>query len=184
MRVSTEDQNLELQHQALEEAGCERFFSDTASGKSTNRVGLNDALSFARRDDIIVVWRLDRLGRSLTELITLANDMHDRGVGLASLAEAIDTSTSGGRLVFHVFGAIAEFERNLIRERTLAGLAVARSAGRRGGRPRKLTDEDVLLAKKMMVDRTISARKIANRFDVSVATLYRNIATRADNSSP
>jgi DNA invertase Pin-like site-specific DNA recombinase len=134
-RVSTADQTLALQQDALQAAGCGRVFADTIGGATDARPGLDEALAFARAGDVLVVWRLDRLGRSLKYLIELINRLHEREVGFKSLTEQIDTTTSGGKLIFHVFGALAEFERDLIRERTQAGLAAARARGRLGGRP-------------------------------------------------
>lgn len=134
-RVSTLDQNPQLQIEALELAGCRRIFTETASGARMERPQLRAALDYARPDDVLVVWRLDRLGRSVSHLVATVNEMNDLRVGLRSLNEAIDTTTAGGRLTFHLFAAIAEFERELIRERTLAGLAAARASGRKGGQP-------------------------------------------------
>jgi DNA invertase Pin-like site-specific DNA recombinase len=135
-RVSTQEQTLNLQRDALEKAGCNKIFTDTASGAKTERIGLEEALSYVRKGDTLIVWRLDRLGRSLPHLITTMTDLEERGIGFKSLTENIDTTTSGGKLIFHIFGALAEFERNLIRERTQAGLLAARARGRRGGRPK------------------------------------------------
>src|SRR5574339_1070398 len=135
-RVSTADQTLGLQKDALTAAGCERLFSDTASGARADRPGLDEAVDFLRPGDTLVVWRLDRLGRSLRHLIDTLGALDQRGIGFRSLQEQIDTTTSGGKLVFHVFGALAEFERDLIRERTQAGLLAARARGRLGGRPK------------------------------------------------
>jgi DNA invertase Pin-like site-specific DNA recombinase len=132
-RVSTHDQHLNLQLDALNAAGCERIFTDTIGGSSTQRPGLDEALTYLRSGDSLVVWRLDRLGRSLRHLIGTVGQLQSNGVGFRSLQESIDTATPGGKLVFHVFGALAEFERDLIRERTQAGLAAARARGRRGG---------------------------------------------------
>src|SRR5688572_29979249 len=134
-RVSTNDQNLDLQRSALQNAGCEQIFTDRVSGTKAERKGLTEALSHLRAGDTLVVWRLDRLGRSLRHLIDTVAALSARGVGFRSLQEQIDTTTSGGKLVFHVFGALAEFERDLIRERTEAGLTAARARGRHGGRP-------------------------------------------------
>ena len=132
-RVSTDDQNLNLQKDALTRAGCERILEDRQSGAKADRPGLRDALDYARDGDTLTVWRLDRLSRSLKDLIDLVSQLEARGIGLKSLHESIDTTSSSGKLIFHVFGALAEFERNLIRERTQAGLAAARARGRRGG---------------------------------------------------
>src|SRR5438309_378467 len=147
-RVSTQDQNLDLQVDALKAAGCQRLFSDKTGGAKVERPGLDDALAFARdhQGDTLVVWKLDRLGRSLPHLIAAVKTLDDRGIGFRSLKESIDTTTSTGRLVFHVFAALAEFERDIIRERTVAGLAAARARGRKGGRPRKLSDRQIDMA--------------------------------------
>ncbi len=135
-RVSTHDQNLDLQQDALYQAGCEKIFVDELSGASAARPGLQQAMDALREDDVLVVWRLDRLGRSLRNLIELIGQLEEMNVGLRSIQESMDTSTSGGKLIFQVFGALAEFERNIIRDRTNAGLAAARARGRTGGRPR------------------------------------------------
>ena len=151
-RVSTHDQTLALQQDALERAGCDRIFADTASGATAERSGLEDALAFARPGDTLVVWKLDRLGRSLPHLIETIARLQERGIGFRSLTEQLDTTTSGGKLVFHIFGALAEFERDLIREHTQAGLLAARAQGRRGGRPRAAalnTPAKIALAKKL-----------------------------------
>src|SRR5687768_540872 len=140
-RVSTDDQDLALQRDALTAAGCDKLFTDTASGAQAERPGLTEALVFCRPGDTLLVWRLDRLGRSLTNLIALMNQLAEREIGFQSLSEQVDTTTSGGKLIFHIFGALAEFERELIRERTRAGLAAARTRGRQGGRPPKLDTE-------------------------------------------
>jgi DNA invertase Pin-like site-specific DNA recombinase len=130
-RVSTQDQTLHLQQDALQKAGCNRIFTDTASGVKAERKGLEQAFTYVRKGDTLVVWRLDRLGRSLPHLITTITDLEERGIGFKSLTENIDTTTSGGKLIFHIFGALAEFERNLIRERTQAGLTAARARGKK-----------------------------------------------------
>jgi DNA invertase Pin-like site-specific DNA recombinase len=135
-RVSTFEQTLDLQQDALTKAGCEQTFTDTISGSVAERPGLQNALLYLREGDTLVVWRLDRLGRSLKHLIDTITTLHERDIGFRSLTENIDTTTSSGKLIFHVFGALAEFERDLIRERTQAGLAAARARGRHGGRPR------------------------------------------------
>ena len=140
-RVSTIEQTLALQEDTLRAAGCERRFTDTLSGAKAERPGLAQALAFLRPGDVLVVWRLDRLGRSLKALIETLNGLEGRGIGFQSLTEQLDT-TSGGKLIFHVFGTLAEFERDLIRERTLAGLDAARARGRRGGRPSVLATMD------------------------------------------
>lgn len=178
-RISTEDQTLNLQLDALKGAGCERTFTDTVSGAKTDRPGLTEALDFVRPGDTLVVWKLDRLGRSLKNLIKVIGDLDERGVAFASLTELIDTSTSGGKLIFHVFGALAEFERDLIRERTQAGLAAARARGRNGGRPRVAalnSDKKVEIARSLYADKENSIADICQTLRVSRATLYRYVA--------
>lgn len=172
-RVSTQDQNAELQRVALKEAGCKRVFEETASGAQRDRPQLLAALDFMRSDDTLVVWKLDRLARSLKQLMETVEAMGDRGAHFRSLTESIDTSTSNGRLVFHVFGALAEFERGLIRERTLAGLAVARSRGRVGGRPRALQAAKLKAARAMLTAGELTVTEVAAQVGVSPATLYR-----------
>lgn len=172
-RVSTLDQNLELQEDALTKAGCEKIFRDKASGTIDSRKGLNEAIEFARNGDTLVVWKLDRLGRSLKHLIETVNLLKERGVGLLSLQEKIDTSTPGGNLIFHVFGALAEFERELIRERTKVGLKAARSRGRLGGRPPKLNTSQIEMAKRLLNDPTVAIKEICRTLQISRSTLYR-----------
>jgi DNA invertase Pin-like site-specific DNA recombinase len=171
-RVSGAEQNLDLQTDALTKAGCKKLFSDKASGARDDRPGLAQALQFARTGDVLTVWRLDRFSRSLPSLIQTIQTLEERGVGFRSLTEAIDTTTTGGKLVFHIFGALAEFERNLIRERTRAGLAAARKRGRIGGRPRAMTDDKVKAAKKLLRGGTPPS-DVAEVIGVSVPTLYR-----------
>src|SRR6516162_6600665 len=183
-RVSTVDQNLALQRDALTEAGCTKIFTEQLSGAVTDRPALHDALEFARSGDTLIVWKLDRLARSMKQLIETVETLRVRGIGFRSLTEALDTTTAQGRLVFHMFGALAEFERSLIRERTQAGLAAARCAGRTGGRPPKLTDDDIEAAKAMLANPDIGVTQIAHRLGVSPATLYRYLpAARTANSS-
>jgi DNA invertase Pin-like site-specific DNA recombinase len=171
-RVSTHEQNLDLQIDALTRAGCVRVFTDKASGALASRPELAAALDYARPGDTLVVWRLDRLGRSLPHLIETVQALEARGVGFRSLTESIDTTTPGGRLVFHVFGALAEFERDLTRERVAAGLAAARARGRRGGRPTVMT-EAKLAAGRRMLDAGDSPSTIAAALGVSRASVYR-----------
>src|ERR1700751_3261831 len=173
-RVSTVDQNLALQRDALTEAGCAKIFTEQMSGAVTDLPALHDALEFARSGDTLIVWKLDRLARSMKQLIETVENLRVRGIGFRSLTEALDTTTAQGRLVFHMFGALAEFERSLIRERTQAGLAAARRLGRKGGRPPKLT-EDIEAAKAMLANPDIGVTQIAHRLGVSPATLYRYI---------
>lgn len=171
-RVSTLDQNEALQLDALQEAGCDDVFTDHASGKLASRPALDEMLARLRPGDTVVIWKLDRLGRSLRHLLEVVAHLEDRGVALRVLTEQIDTSTPGGKLVFHVFGALAEFERDLIRERTQAGLAAARARGRTGGRPTVLTPEKLRAAESM---RTAGepVSDIARALGVSRATVYR-----------
>jgi DNA invertase Pin-like site-specific DNA recombinase len=174
-RISTTDQTLALQQDALTAAGCNRIFTDTASGGRTDRPGLTEALSYVRSGDTLVVWRLDRLGRSLGHLIQTVRELRERGVHFRSLQEQLDTATSGGKLVFHVFGALAEFERDLIRERTNAGLAAARARGRRGGRP-GLSAEKVRQLRTLAADRSNSVAGICKTLRISRATFYRYVS--------
>jgi DNA invertase Pin-like site-specific DNA recombinase len=178
-RVSTHEQTLNLQQDALTKAGCTKIFTDTASGAKTERIGLEEALNYVRKGDTLVVWRLDRLGRSLPHLIATMTDLEERGIGFKSLTENIDTTTSGGKLIFHIFGALAEFERNLISERTLAGLAAARARGRQGGRPKALTPAQQRIAQALYDDPANSIADICRTFKISRFTLYRNINTKA-----
>jgi DNA invertase Pin-like site-specific DNA recombinase len=172
-RVSTVDQTLDLQRDALKPAGCERLFTDTASGAKADREGLAEALAFARSGDTHVVWRLDRLGRYLEDLIATITGLHERGIGFKSLTESIDTTTPGGKLVVDVFGALAEFERDLIRERTQAGLTAARARGRKGGRPPSLTPKQRALLQQLNADKTHSIADITRTLRIPKATLYR-----------
>ena len=172
-RVSTQEQKLDLQEDALNHAGCERIFTDVATGARSSRSGLDEAIEFMRPGDTLVVWKLDRLGRSLKHLIETVNMLHARKIGFRSLQESIDTTTSGGKLIFHVFGALAEFERDIIRERTRAGLASARARGRLGGRPRKMDAKKVSMAKSLLDDPENSVDDVCKTLKVSRATLYR-----------
>ena len=174
-RVSTHEQETLLQQDALAAAGCERIFADRASGALAERPELTRALEYARQGDTLVVWRLDRLGRSLRDLVETVTALGQRGVGFRSLTESIDTTTPGGRLVFHVFAALAEFERDLIRERTQAGLSAARARGRRGGRPPVMSAERLTVARAMYDSHEHTTAKIAEVLGVSRATLYRHL---------
>jgi DNA invertase Pin-like site-specific DNA recombinase len=171
-RVSTHEQNLDLQEDALEKAGCERIFRDRVNGAAAARPGLQDALDYVREGDTLVVWRLDRLGRSLKHLMETVTRLEERGVGFQSLQESVDTTTSGGRLVFHIFGALAEFERNLIHERTRAGLAAARARGRKGGRRRALDEKKRQLLCQLYEERKYTVTEICEIMGVSKSTLY------------
>ncbi len=171
-RVSTDDQNLDLQRDALQAVGCERVFEDMVSGARADRTGLVTLMSMLRAGDTVVIWRLDRLGRSLKNLIELVVRLESAKVGLRSLQENIDTTSSGGKLVFHLFGALAEFERNLIRERTQAGLVAARARGRMGGRPRRLDPVKLALAVKLHRERNHTVEEICKMMGISKSTLY------------
>ncbi len=173
-RVSTRDQNLDAQRDALTEAGCEKVFEEIASGARSDRPILTEALDYARPGDTLVSVKLDRVARSLPNLLTLMAKLEDREVGFRSLTEDLDTTSPGGRLVFHIFGAIAEFERDLIRERTRAGLDAARRRGRVGGRPRTMTDEKLNAARRLLESGT-PAREVASAIGVSIPTLYRHL---------
>jgi DNA invertase Pin-like site-specific DNA recombinase len=172
-RVSTQDQNLDLQRDALERAGCEKVFTDVISGARADRDGLAQALAYCREGDTLVVWKLDRLGRSLPHLIETVQELHRRGIGFKSLQESIDTTTSGGKLIFHVFGALAEFERDIIRERTMAGLASARARGRKGGRPRAMSESKAEMARTLRQDARRTVKEICQTLQISEATFYR-----------
>ena len=182
-RVSTQDQKPELQLDALKAAGCEKVFVEKASGAQRERPELKAALEYMRDGDTLVVWKLDRLARSMKQLIETVEGLEDVGVGFRSLTEAIDTTTAGGKLVFHVFGALAEFERSIIRERTRAGLDAARARGRKGGRPPKLKESDLKAARAMLADKSITVEEVAKHLRVSPATLYRHLpAARAQGT--
>ena len=179
-RVSTDDQNLDLQRDALRAAGCEKVYEDRISGAKAARPGLALALEVARTGDVLTVWRLDRLGRSLHDLILLARKLEEAGVGLMSVQEKIDTSSSGGRLIFHMFGALAEFERNLVRERTQAGLTAARARGRKGGRPKLLDPARRQLAVKLYAEKQHTIGEICRMMGISKPTLYNYLAEAND----
>jgi DNA invertase Pin-like site-specific DNA recombinase len=174
-RVSTKDQNLDMQIDALKQNGCEKIYMDKITGAKKERLEFDRALDQLRKGDTLVVWKLDRAGRSLKHLIELVEDLDGNGVGFISLKENIDTTTSTGKLVFHIFAALAEFERDIIRERTHAGLNAARARGRVGGRPRLMDDKKVAMAKTMMNDKNIPVKDICKALGVSRATLYRVI---------
>ena len=179
-RVSSDDQNLDLQYDALKEAGCKKIFDDRASGAKAPRPGLDRLLETVREGDSVIVWRLDRLGRSMTELLKLVDQLESSGVELSSLKEKIDTSSSGGRLVFHIFAALAEFERSLIRERTSAGLNAAKARGRTGGRPPALDTKEQKLLVKLYESGEHSIGEICQILRISKATLY-NYLERKDS---
>jgi len=174
-RVSTEDQKLHLQRDALKEAGCEKIYREKVSGAARELPQRQNLITYARKGDIVVVWKLDRLGRSLRDLIDVVTTLRDNGVQFRSLQESIDTTTPAGKLTFHVFGALAEFERDMIRERTKAGLAAARNRGAPVGRPKSLTPKQVEMAEAMLAKPNISARQVAEQLGVHRATLYRHL---------
>src|SRR6266436_7806337 len=180
-RVSTQEQTLNLQTDALEKIGCSKIFSDTISGAKAERTGLHEALEYVRAGDTLVVWRLDRLGRSLKHLIETVTNLNNRKIGFKSITENIDTTTSGGKLIFHIFGALAEFERDIIRERTNAGLQAARARGRLGGRPKAKTlntTKKVGMAQSLYDNKNNTIDEICKTLSISRATLYRYIKTK------
>lgn len=186
-RVSTDDQTLDLQIDALTAAGCERIYKEHASGKGFDRPELKQCLNALRSGDTLVVWRLDRLGRSIKDLINTVNQLEGQGIGFCSVTEHLDTSTPAGKFIFHVFASLAEFERNVIRERTNAGLQSARARGRVGGRPQKLSNEDKDMICQLMRDDSNSPIRIAKRFKVSKSTVYKTVRerqTQAHNHQP
>ena len=177
-RVSTGDQDVALQLDALQKAGCDQIFQDQASGAKTDRPGLAEALAHVRKGDILIVWKLDRLGRSLPHLIDTVTVLERRKVGLRSLTENIDTTTPGGRLIFHVFGALGQFERDLIRERTRAGLTAAAARGRKGGRKPVVTADKLERAKALM-EQGLNVREAAARLKIGKSALYEALAAKA-----
>ncbi len=179
-RVSTDDQDLTLQIDALTKHGISKslIFTDKLSGARSDRPGLARCLDQLRKGDVLVVWRLDRLGRSMCHLITLIEDLRERGIGFRSLNEgAIDTTSASGELIFNIFSALAQFERRLIQERTRAGLAAARARGRKGGRPpTKVNEPKVVLANKLFLDKSVSLEDICSTLKISKTTLYRYVS--------
>jgi DNA invertase Pin-like site-specific DNA recombinase len=184
-RISTDEQNLALQLDALEQAGCRRVFDDVGSGSLKHRPQLDACLKFLAAGDTLVVWRLDRLGRGLKHLIELVEQLHDREIAFHSLTEQIDTTTPGGRMQFHVFGALAQFEREIIRERTRAGLAAARARKRFGGRPTVITADKLSTARRMRAEKR-SMHAIASTLGISRSTLYRHLTLdeQGDQADP
>ncbi len=178
-RVSTDDQNLDLQRDALTRAGCSSIYEETASGKSSTRPELEHCLRALRAGDTLVVWRLDRLGRSLSDLVKIVAELEHRGIGFESLQEKIETGSASGKLQFHVFAALAEFERNLIRERTRAGLAAARARGRKGGRKPALDAKQIREIKALLRDPDIQVADVAKRYGVSRTTIYKHVGAVA-----
>ncbi|ODT77824.1 MAG: DNA invertase [Nitrosomonadales bacterium SCN 54-20] len=171
-RVSTQDQNLELQREALARAGCQKIFEDKVSGARTERPGLTKAFEILREGDTLVVWKLDRLGRSVKQLVDLVGELHKQGTQFKSLTDAIDTATPSGRFFFHVMASLAEMERELTVERTRAGLEIARQLGRKGGRKPKMTDSKIESARKLLAS-GVPPRDVARNLGVSIPTLYR-----------
>jgi DNA invertase Pin-like site-specific DNA recombinase len=178
-RVSTEDQTLDLQRDALKRAKCRQVYEEQATGKNVARPQLEACLKSLREGDTLVVWRLDRLGRNLADLVGLVAQFEQRKINFESLTEKIETGSPAGRLIFHVFAALAEFERNLIRERTMAGLKAARARGRNGGRPAKLSVKEIKTIRALLKTADISVAEIAARFGVARSTLYRTIKAPA-----
>ena len=174
-RVSKNEQNLDFQLDALEKAGCVKIFTDKITGVKAERKGLTQAVSYLRKGDTLCVWRLDRLGRSLKHLIEILTNLHEKGIEFKSLTENIDTSTPTGKFMFHMIGALAEFERNLIRERTMAGLEAARARGHRGGRPKVGETQTKIMARKLYADKTNRVKNICETLKISKATLYRYV---------
>lgn len=183
-RVSTNDQSTSLQDDALAEAGCVRIFPEVMSGGRDDRPELAKCLAHLDKGDCLVVWRLDRLGRNLKHLIATVEDLQERGIGFQSLTEGFDTTTSGGKMIFSIFGAMAEFERNLIRERTQAGLEAARSRGRLGGRKEKLSNKQVKSMKTLYDSKEHSVSEICSIFGISRPTLHRYLKTDKEKRQP
>lgn len=178
-RVSTDDQNLDLQTDALTKAGCVEIYEEKASGKNAERLELDHCLRALRPGDALTVWRLDRLGRSLPDLVRIVGDLERRGIAFESITEKIETGSAAGKLVFHVFAALAEFERNLIRERTHAGLTAARARGRTGGRKPKLDSKQIREIRALLKDPDVRVTDIAKRYGVSRATVYKHVGAVA-----
>ena len=183
-RVSTGEQNLDMQVDALKEAGCDKVFTDETSGVKADRPGLQAALEYLREGDTLVVWRLDRLGRSLKDLVQKIEDLQNRNIGFRSLQESIDTASPSGKFQFHVFSALAEFERDLIRARTQAGLRAARARGRMGGRPKQMTPEKLKMAVSLMKDTEVSINEICSTLGIARSTLYRYVSPKGEVREP
>ena len=182
-RVSTADQHLRMQEDALRQAGCDEIFTDIISGAKTERPGLEKALAYLRKNDTLVIWKLDRLGRSIQHLIQIVNDLQERKIGLQSLQENIDTSTSGGKLIFHIFSALAEFERSLIQERTQTGLRAARARGRLGGRPPLLDNRQVNRMLDLYHEGKTTVAEICKIYNVSRPSFYNYLKNRLKENS-
>lgn len=183
-RVSTQDQNLDLQLDALKQSGCEQVFQEKMTGKTTDRAELSHCMRALRQGDVLIIWKLDRLARSLKDLVEIVHGLEARGIGFRSLTESIDTTSAGGKLIFHIFGALAEFEHNLIRERTIAGLAAARARGRKGGRKPSMSPADVKKASAMLKDPNITKTEVAAHFKVSRLTLNNALSREGLDGLP
>jgi DNA invertase Pin-like site-specific DNA recombinase len=183
-RVSTADQHLRMQEDALKSAGCEEVYTDVISGVKSQRPGLDNALSHLRKGDILVVWKLDRLGRSIQHLIHTINALLDKKIGFMSIQENIDTSTSGGKLIFHIFSALAEFERDLIQERTQAGLKAARARGRMGGRPPILDTRQITRMVEMYNEQKNTVAEICKIYDISRPSFYNYLKNYLKQNNP
>ncbi len=180
-RVSTRDQNLDLQIRALQEAGCKKIYEEKMSGVKADRPVLSDLLNHLREGDVLIIWKLDRLGRSLKNLVAIVNQLMEKKVGLQSLNDPVDTTTPHGRLTFNLFASLAEFERDVIQERTQAGLSAARARGRKGGRPlglSKKAESIACAAETLYLERKLSVRQIADRLDIAKTTLYNYLRKR------
>ena len=179
-RVSTKDQNLALQKEALQREGCELIFEEKASGAKSNRPELRRMIDQLRKGDLVIIWKLDRLGRSLRDLINLVTEIQDKGAGLKSLNDAIDTTTPQGKLTFHLFAALAEFERDIIRERTKAGLEAARARGRKGGRPKglsKAAENNAIVARSLYDQKKMSVTEICQQLGIARSTFYKYLGS-------
>lgn len=180
-RVSTKDQNLSLQKDALQKEGCELFFEEKASGAKSDRPELRRMIDQLRKGDIVIIWKLDRLGRSLRDLVNLVTEIQDKGTGLKSLNDSIDTTTPQGKLTFHLFAALAEFERDIISERTKAGLESARARGRKGGRPKGLSEQaknKAIIAETLYREGNFSVKQICQHLDIARSTFYKLLKYR------
>lgn len=186
-RVSTKEQNLDLQLDALKKAGCKKIYQDMMSGAKSERPALQEMMAQLREEDVIVVWKLDRLGRSLKNLVELTNQIIEKKAGLKSLHDPIDTTTSQGRLVFNIFASLAEFERDLIKERTMAGLSAARARGRLGGKPKGLSqkaESTACAAETLYKEGKLSVKQILEQLSISKATFYNYLRHRNVSISP
>lgn len=180
-RISTRGQHLDLQIDALKKAGCEKIYKDIKSGSLSNRPALDQLLNDVNKNDVIIIWKLDRLGRSLKNLVDLINTLNEKGVGLKSINDPVDTTTAQGRLIFNIFGSLAEFERELIKERTIAGLEAAREKGKIGGRPKGLTKKAqnvALTAEYLYKEQKLTVNEILEQLGIGRATLYRYLKYR------